>query len=98
MKTLNSNLFDISEEKREVFFSIKNGKIKFSNLRNFTEEILRLLTWDESSFLKRGGQIFGERVITEWTCERGPPCRGAELPLRKFWKISFQNERFKVLK
>ena len=31
-----------------------------------------------SSFLKRGGQIFGKRVSTERTCERGGGCRGAE--------------------
>ena len=38
------NLFDESEGKREAFSLIVNGAKKFSNLRLFTEEMLRLLS------------------------------------------------------
>ena len=42
-------------------------------------------------FEKGGGTIFGKRVSSERTCERGGGCR-------KFWRISFKNDRFKVFK
>ena len=46
---------------------------------------------------KMGGQIFWKRVSSERICERGGGA-GGWAPWEKFWRISFMNDSFKVLK
>ena len=41
-----------------------------------------------SNFLKRGGKIFGKRVSTEQTCERGGGCRGSEPQGENFERLT----------
>ena len=77
------NLFDESEGKREAFSNIVNGSKKFTNLRSFTEEMLRLLSLSQKK-IEHQSELFIHALETV-------------LPARVYEKVSDYADNYSAM-